>query len=91
MIESRFRKGYNAGYSESSNFTLSDASNLATIELMKLFPKSDVREGCFCSDCALVWHEMEARFDALKTEIERVMEVAFQEGRTYEKEVRKKD
>ena len=88
MIESAF--SYGKGYTKnslSSNFTMSDASNIATIALLKRFPpQMRPHEGCFCVDCSAILHEQEGHFDAIKTEIEKCMVIAWEEGRKYERE-----
>ena len=92
-IESQFSygKGYVYGY-QSSNFAMSDASNIATIELMKFAPEGLFHyKDCFCIECASSIHAREAAFDEIKTTIERCMVVAFEEGRKFEREVQKEE
>lgn len=88
MIESLFSygKGYVYGY-QSSNFAMSDASNIATIALMKYAPEGLFHyENCFCLECSASIHAREAAFDEIKTEIEKCMVVAWNEGRKFERE-----
>lgn len=75
MIESQF--GYRKGYTPGS-----DASNQATIALLKLIPKSSfMHSDCYCEECAPNWHEREERFDFIKKTIEDCMVIAYQEGK----------
>jgi len=82
-IESRF--GYGKGYtpgSQSSNFNMSDASNIASIHILSLIPKvNPPHDNCYCIDCAGFHHEREQLFDTIKTEIENAMEIAYIEGK----------